>query len=1438
MFGKQVNPPDDRVLRPGAVWLLLAAAVAGVLCPCPAMAKAPAAGVVLRGPQQVEARPGGPRVTLPFAIQDVPATRAADGTGRFSGLPAGGYPGRPRLPVQTVRVLLPPDADLHRVSIALRNPTVRRLPGTWDIPAAPPYAASAGRPVWPADTRIAGGRDRGVYEQDAFYPAGHLGRVRVGQLRQWNLATIPVFPYRFNPVTRELDWLEGGELVFDCPPAAGGEAAAPAPRPGTAEGEALRRGLAAAAINFDSAVDAYAAGEPVAAAGAPGAEYVIITTSSILGQSARLGAFIAAKAGRGFSVAVVTEGAAEDEAHYLSGSSCDERADNIRNWLQNRYASLGIEYVLLVGNPHPAAFAGSSSIPMKLCWPRRGEGSDEQSPTDMYFAELTGDWDRDGDGYFGEYDDVSRPGGIDMLCEVQVGRIPVYDTGSTQIGHLDRILEKTAAYEASADRGWRSNYLGSAGFQDDGFTVDGAELIEQFRTNVCAPNGWSTMRLYQQGSVNTNCDSTHESEYELRGSAYGTDLNHHHYHWQQHDFGVVMWWGHGASTRTAVGAGAAQDGYLFYNTQAAALDDTHPSFLFPISCNNGYPETTDNLCVSVLRNGGVAALSPSRVTWFAVAAWQTSFFATYSDNASINYEAARRMVQDQEPIGDAMTWVHANGGLSAWEGSSLMNHLDFNLYGDPSVGLYTEPSLGAPTGVAASDGTHTGRVSIAWTGIDGASHYQVYRADAADGERTALGGWQTATSCDDLEAAPGVDYFYWVRAAVDEAGSYAGDFSAEDGGWRALAPPGDVAATDGAFADRVRVAWSGVLGATHYQVYRAEAAGGERTAWGGWQAETAFDDTAATAGVTYAYSVRAAVDDAGARASGYSLEDDGWRPVLYTITAGASGNGSITPEGPVPVAAGGTTNFVITADTNHHVAGIETNGAPIPDSPFTGNDLTRTNYTWSNIAADGTITAVFALNTYTLEASAGPHGSILPTGSIVVAHGTAAEVTATADPGYYIRSITVDGADTDSFGQGDTNYVHAFTNVTHDHAITALFETNAVAWHGADGYRAAETNIVRCAFTYPADRELISLAWMPALPTGWTLAATSGDGSPAVTSETAISLAGPFTNNPVAFSYAIIAPAGEAGAKDLAADIAYRLDGMAEPSAVRAAPDPLVLSQLHRLEILSDRGAAEPAAGTYVYTNGTVVTCLVSNSPVAAGAGARYVCTGAEVAGNAFTQVDPTNATLTLTNDATLAWQWAAEYRLETAAGPHGSVAPSGSWHRAGSEVAVTATPDTYFHFVQWTGTVASASNPVTVPMTQAQSLVGLFAENLATNATPEWWLAAYGWTNAFDAAAMADADGDGMAAWAEYVAGTSPADAASRFRAALDDGRTGADAVLRWTSASNRVYTILRTTNMLAGLDVLVSEVLATPPENVHTDAVAGAEIFYYQIRVERAGE
>jgi hypothetical protein len=144
-------------------------------------------------------------------------------------------------------------------------------------------------------------------------------------------------------------------------------------------------------------------------------DYVIITTNDIVANSERLGNFVYFKELIGHDVIIVTE----DDYDVLTGPPPNGRAEKIRKWLIDNEPTMGIDYVLLIGNPDPdepldpADSVGD--IPMKATMFGYFDWSQGNIPTDMYYAELDGDWDQDGDGYYAENVDINNPESPDTM---------------------------------------------------------------------------------------------------------------------------------------------------------------------------------------------------------------------------------------------------------------------------------------------------------------------------------------------------------------------------------------------------------------------------------------------------------------------------------------------------------------------------------------------------------------------------------------------------------------------------------------------------------------------------------------------------------------------------------------------------------------------------------------------------------------------------------------------------------------------------------------------------------------------------------------------------------------------------------------------------------------------------------------------------------------
>ncbi len=144
------------------------------------------------------------------------------------------------------------------------------------------------------------------------------------------------------------------------------------------------------------------------AAGVPlNCKFIIITSPQLAGSFKPMVDF---KKIIGISTAV-----ALTDSIYAHYSGID-KAEQIRNYLEDFYASGG-RYVLLGGDddivpPRYLFYYNVDFVPTD---------TNDLMPSDLYYADMDGDWDKDGDGVWGEPTHDSP----DLIPELKVGRIPV-----------------------------------------------------------------------------------------------------------------------------------------------------------------------------------------------------------------------------------------------------------------------------------------------------------------------------------------------------------------------------------------------------------------------------------------------------------------------------------------------------------------------------------------------------------------------------------------------------------------------------------------------------------------------------------------------------------------------------------------------------------------------------------------------------------------------------------------------------------------------------------------------------------------------------------------------------------------------------------------------------------------------------------------------------
>jgi hypothetical protein len=609
---------------------------------------------------------------------------------KIAGYDPSGAPGDPALPGKFIHIALPPDVRIDSLKVELVSPQQVALPGTYKFaPVPPPVTYQDGKIILSYGDNAAAivdGKNTAVYQANAWFPPAVTGPVSESQMRKWRFASLLFTPVQYNPVTGQVQVTTAADLrvSYSRAPAASGPALAQA----QAElSDTIMDGEAASLlVNYAQARAWYPSPQAqsgVAPAGVTGSllGYAILTTNAIAAGSLALNAFVSNLQARGFAAQIVTE----TQYGGLTGQAPNGRAEKMRQWLINNYLTQKIAYVLLIGNPDPA----NGDVPMKMMWPRLSQSDGyRESPTDYFYADLTGNWNKDGDAYFGEYSSDGGTGGVDFAPEVYVGRIPVYTSLSGWGTTLDSILQKIMDYASSNDTSWRKAALLPMSYSD--FYTDGAALGEEMKNDYLSSLGFATTTLYQHRA--SGCNSPSGSSANLVGGKVKSL-------WQANRYGLVTWWGHGNETGAYVGYGdGCSDGTILTSYDTSVLDNAHPAIVYQNSCSNGDPETTNNLGYALLIKGAVATVSASRVSWYSVGTWDPELYL--GDNASLGYYFSQQVARG-DPLGKALFDIKSQMG-PGWGGETWMNLMDFNLYGDPAANLYSCKDTHEPNNDLAS----------------------------------------------------------------------------------------------------------------------------------------------------------------------------------------------------------------------------------------------------------------------------------------------------------------------------------------------------------------------------------------------------------------------------------------------------------------------------------------------------------------------------------------------------------------------------------------------------------------------------------------------------------------------------------------------------------------------------------------------------------------
>ncbi|MFH1457196.1 MAG: C25 family cysteine peptidase [Patescibacteria group bacterium] len=610
-------------------------------------------------------------------------------------------PGKPMLPSKTFLIAVPPGAKINSINIVGLEQEL--LNGKYSIVPAPMMLPMDGDQALSDEAlRVYRENKNSAYSTDAFYPQQAIVWDGEGSYRQFQFARVNFAPFSYNAVTQQLVYYENAVVTIDYTTVTAKQKSSPLKQ--NFAQSLTGRNASVLLYNYEEAIPWYQKYfEPNS--NSSYYDYVIITTDAL---QSTLSSFVSWKQSVGYSVNVVT--VTWINSNY-SGSDLPQK---IRNFLIDKYTEWGIEYVLLVGDV--------ANVPMRMCSPKADTTSGD-TPTDYYYADLTGNWDSDGDSRYGEYGQDS----VDWVPEVMVGRIPWSDAST-----VSQICTKLINFESNRGT-WKKNALllgAMNNYQNEdnrGYAkTDGATLMEIHKLLIQNISG-SYTTMYEKTGLSA---STYSCTKPLTHTNIIND-------WSAGQYGMVNWWGHG-SKRSAYrkwwstddgdnipenSAGEIRWEAMVSTNDCGSLSNTYSPIIFACSCDNGWPEST-NLGKEMIKRGSSGIVASSRLSWCSIG-WSHQ---NHGGNASIDYYFFYYLINHDDKVGDALfnskVYYSTHFMYSSWGFVCWQNMFDFNLYGDPSLyrsGVETPP---VPVGLASFDAiVEKSAVKLIWATATESNNY-------------------------------------------------------------------------------------------------------------------------------------------------------------------------------------------------------------------------------------------------------------------------------------------------------------------------------------------------------------------------------------------------------------------------------------------------------------------------------------------------------------------------------------------------------------------------------------------------------------------------------------------------------------------------------------------------------------------------------------------
>jgi hypothetical protein len=371
-------------------------------------------------------------------------------------------PGQPCLPVKIMNVYIPRGKAVG--SVRVTSVSHHMLPGEYMIlPVQQEVPIGAGLDAEPVPP------DDDIYSLTEPWPPSPVRLESAGSMAGRKVASISIFPVQFLPASKQVifnDEITISLDLVDCRE----ESRVPKE---TESVRAMRNRIVASMIANPADLEQDFSG-PATLDPAVAKEYLLICLAAHADEYEVLKDW---KTRKGVPAAIET---IEDIVATYPGT---DAAEQMRNCIIDYYLNQSTMWVAVTLSGAKARYRG--------CYGRVGGTTDTGIPCDLYFADLDGDWNADGDSYWGETTD-----GVDMYPDVYVGRLtPSKGTACSTL--VDKILTYEGCYAVPTD--YQLDMLFMGGLLDE--YTDEAVLKNQI-DNESVPSRFDPITKLYESSGN------------------------------------------------------------------------------------------------------------------------------------------------------------------------------------------------------------------------------------------------------------------------------------------------------------------------------------------------------------------------------------------------------------------------------------------------------------------------------------------------------------------------------------------------------------------------------------------------------------------------------------------------------------------------------------------------------------------------------------------------------------------------------------------------------------------------------------------------------------------------------------------------------------------------------------------------------------------------